>query len=51
MGPMPWAKIITFLPKTNPINIYGNTVTIDANKIVFKTPKPEDQTGIYARFA
>ena len=37
--------------KTNPINIYGNTVTIDANKIVFKTPKADDQIGIYARFA
>ena len=37
--------------KTNPININGNTITVKANKIVFKTPKPEDQTGIYARFA
>ena len=42
---------IGVMAKTDPINIYGNTVTIDANKIVFKTPKPEDQTGIYARFA
>ena len=36
--------------KTDPINIYGDTVTIDAKKIVFKTPSKDDQTGIYARF-
>lgn len=42
---------IGVMAKTNPINIYGDTVTIDAKKIIFKTPKPEDQTGIYARFA
>ena len=42
---------IGVMAKTNPININGDTVTIDANKIVFKTPTADDQTGIYARFA
>ena len=37
--------------KTNPININGDTITVKANKIVFDTPDPKDQTGIYARFA
>ena len=42
---------IGVMAKTDPINIYGDTVTIDANKIVFKTPTADDQTGIYAHFA
>lgn len=42
---------IGLIAKTNPININGKTVTLKADKIVFQTPRPEDQTGIYARFA
>lgn len=42
---------IGLIAKTNPININGKTVTLKADKIVFQTPRAEDQTGIYARFA
>ena len=42
---------IGVIAKTNPININGDTVTINANKIVFNTPSADNQTGIYARFA
>ena len=42
---------IGVMAKTNPININGDTITVKANKIVFDTPDPKDQTGIYARFA
>ena len=35
----------------NYISIYAGEIVIDAPKITFNTPKPEDQEGIYARFA